>query len=134
MLNIKDIEFKRKSLQINQEDFAVKIGITRPTYQNSLKNQDFRLTHLIKISEVLEISFCELFEKEAIKGDFQNIKSIGNGKNNNVNIGTGLTPKGTEIQHQLEICISEKEGILKEVEGLKRENKLLTDMIEMLKK
>ncbi len=106
MLNIKEIEFSRKSKQIAQDQFAKDIGITRNTYQNLLKNHDFRLSQLVKISEILEIPFFELFEKKAENGNIYIGHNSANG--NKIEIGNN------------------------KIELLKQENKYLKEKIELL--
>jgi len=118
-LNIRDIEFKRKSLQISQDDFSEKIGITRFTYKKLLDNQDFRLQQLIKMSEILQIPFCELFIKIAENGNIKvENNNLGNG--NTTNIKNGVFNNDNQILKQ-------------EIEYLKRENELLKQMNELLK-
>lgn len=114
-LNIRDIEFKRKSLQISQDDFSEKIGITRFTYKKLLDNQDFRLQQLIKMSEILEIPFFELFEKKAENGNFYVGDNSVNG--NKINISTS----------------NEMELLKQENKHLKEKVKLLENMIELFK-
>ncbi len=112
ILNIKEIEFLRKNLQISQNDFAEKIGITRFTYKKLLDNQDFRLSQLIAISKILEISFFKLFEKSANNYDFFTKSE--------------LTEKGIEVFNKLNI--SEREN-----EHLKEKITLLEEIITILK-
>jgi len=114
ILNIKEIEFKRKFKQIAQDTFAENIGITRNTYQNLLKNQDFRLSQLIKMSEILEMPFFDLFEKKPENGNIY----VGN---NSVN------------GNKIEINSNQMQLLKQENKHLKEKIQLLENMIDVLK-
>ena len=114
MLNIKDIEFKRKSLGITQKDISEKIGIHFRTYGNLIESQDFRLSQLVKMSEILQIDFFDLFEKKPENGNIY----VGN---NSVN------------GNKIEINSNQMQLLKQENKHLKEKIQLLENMIDVLK-
>jgi transcriptional regulator with XRE-family HTH domain len=63
MLNTSKIEGIRKQNNFSQSEFAERLNISTNTYQNWVKNGDFRATAISKISKDFNVAIAYLFDE-----------------------------------------------------------------------
>lgn len=71
----KNINFLVKNTKINQNQLAKSMGITRQSVNQIMQTKDPRISTLLKISEIYNLSIDDLIKKdledEYKKGDFK---------------------------------------------------------------
>lgn len=60
----KNLKFLTESTEINQNQLAIKLDISRQAITSMLKTDDPRASTLIKISEIYNISIDDLLKKD----------------------------------------------------------------------
>ena len=64
---LKNLTFLTKTTSINQNQLALKLGITRQSVTSMLKTKDPRISTVIKVSEIYNIDINTLLFKDLSK-------------------------------------------------------------------
>ncbi len=128
------IQIERLKRGYKQDYMATKLGITERAYQNieSNANKNISLERIQEIASILEMDWLELLVTK------DKITQIHNGDNspNSNNIYQNdekLTNEIEKLKLHLQIVEKENAGLKKEIDGLKRENQHLQEIISLLK-
>ncbi len=110
----KKIKQKLAGTTLSIERLAGKAGITKQTLHNIFNKNDIKLSHLIKISEALNVDLSYFVEPEG-------------GGRKKIGVNSQLVEESTTVQMQVVRLKEENKGLVKE-------NELLREMIDILKK
>lgn len=102
--------------KISQKEFCDKINLTPNGLRLGLKKNDFKLSTLLKIAEVLNVPIGYFLDEISLPAQNQQITQISNGNGNKQIIN---------LSHEIDI-------LKKEIEGLKKELAAKNETISIL--